>query len=332
MSDLTASEGEIKIETQPVSRDVAELRNLVTSSEFRDGFVACRTKKERDELMAIEAEVTRAANAEVGRQIPIAAAGKTGIDPETAHELRRRKKIGEKLSQQEAEAVDKWNTAIVLESKEVQAKKPQLVEEAKRRLREDPVIKNLNEEATSGLELAQQEASAVVEGLVDDVESRLNDPQLVEALEVWGRCPNAKGEIGSDADGFNAGVIHYFEYRAILEKSGRFRDQKFGIDHFIEHSRWLRSIVANPKPDHNSDVQMARRLRDETGQTRLFVLTKKHDWIVAFGQEDEVLPKVITVIPGQDEKTMNQAVAESLAGENTRRLNRLKGKTTEIQE
>ncbi|GIW61729.1 MAG: hypothetical protein KatS3mg089_0581 [Patescibacteria group bacterium] len=148
-------------------------------------------------------------------------------------------------------------------------------------------------------------------------------------MGVWGRSPDSSGDLGVNDQGYHAGVIHYFEYRADAEKNGRYKNTEgeISIDGFIKFSNRLRSFIDNPNPQNNAEVKNATIIEDEQGNRRLYVLTDKGEFIVGFENAQNQEPmRVITIIPGRNDKDYANAVNTELEGKNDRnRLNKLHG-------
>jgi len=158
-------------------------------------------------------------------------------------------------------------------------------------------------------------------------------PQLVEALNIWGRSRNVRGEYGPDQKGFNAGVVHYFEYRAHVGKNKkRFKPEyTFSVGGFIAHTKQYKSFLENSNPTTNSQIETARLLEDSKGNRRLYILTKEKEFIVGFERVGEGM-KILSVFLEQNTQKLNKATDDELnSTEKARtRFNRLEGVITEI--
>lgn len=135
-----------------------------------------------------------------------------------------------------------------------------------------------------------------IDSIRQDLATRADDSTLTDSFDVWGASPNAEGSLNDNEQGYNAGVVHFFEYRADQEKSGRFavQDTEMSIDAFIRRSEQLDSLLQNYETD--PEVEKYALIEDTVGQERLYVLTKK-EFIVAFKKKGERM-RVITVLPG----------------------------------
>lgn len=300
---------------------VAELKQLLKNPMFQKGFIEVQTASQQNQLSAVYKEMDRAVEQSIKPLIEAQAATALGV---TSIEEGRKygKKWGEALrSVSEIE--------INLENGE---KRKMSLEEA-RRFFSSNIAKKFEpqlleaQEALSNAEKAEKERLASLEA---ELEKRKNDPQLLDAMGVWGRSPDSSGDLGTNDQGYHAGVIHYFEYRANAEKNGRYKniEDKISIDGFIAFSNRLKSFLDNPNPQNNAEVRKGTIIGDEQGNRRLYVLTNKGEFIVGFQNAQNQEPmRVVTIIPGRSDKDYANAVSAELEGRNERnRLNRLQGK------
>ena len=193
-------------------------------------------------------------------------------------------------------------------------------EVARLRLEYGPEFQILN----SNLMKAGEGERKTLSGLSDDLERRRSDPELIAAFDAWGGCPNHAGDRGIDGQGFNAGVIHYFEYRAFQDKQGR-SQEPMTLDGFIKWSKELFDLVKHPD---SSKVQKTARMEDSSGKQALYILAKDGRFIISYfipGKE----PYMVTVIPGQKESEMQRRVDSEISTpvpeKQAKRLNYLGG-------
>ncbi|OGI57206.1 hypothetical protein A3B85_01600 [Candidatus Nomurabacteria bacterium RIFCSPHIGHO2_02_FULL_37_13] len=158
-------------------------------------------------------------------------------------------------------------------------------------------------------------------------------PELVEALNVWGRSRNVRGEYGSDQKGFNAGVVHYFEYRAHVGKNKkRFKPENtLSIESFIDYTKKYQSFLENPNPATNPQIKTTRLLEDLKGNRRLYILTKEKEFIVGFERTGEGM-KILSVFLEQNTQKLNKVADDELNSteKSQTRFNRLEEPVKEI--
>jgi hypothetical protein len=155
---------------------------------------------------------------------------------------------------------------------------------------------------------------------------RKDDPVLLDVLVNWGRSPNAVGERGSDGQGFNAGVVHYFEYRASAHRRLRYTDQEQPtIQGFIDFTHRIKEMIKNPNPNGNPGVQKSALIGDEEGQERLLLRTQEGLLIIGFKHLGESEIKIISVVARETSARFERRIEEELAGtpETDKRLNKL---------
>lgn len=162
--------------------------------------------------------------------------------------------------------------------------------------------------------------------LRNEFAERKDDSEFLKALEVWGRSPNSRGERGQDGEGFHAGIVHYFEYRAVGRSKAR-RLNNSGppsIQGFIDFSSYLQSLVDRPDPRSNTAIKTSAQVVDEQGQRRLLLLTQG-DWLVVGFQRLGDRMRVISAGAEEKPERFEKRVREELEGfpDKDTRLNRL---------
>ena len=162
--------------------------------------------------------------------------------------------------------------------------------------------------------------------LREDLALRREDPELLEAFDVWGRSPNAKGMKGPDEQGFNAGVVHYFEYRgASIAKARRFKTMpEMSIQGFIDFSRYVDLLISDPDSRSNLSIQKSAQIRDLEGQKRLLLLTWGN-WLVVGFQKPGDRMRAITAGAQEKPDRFQKIVDEEVSGtpSEDHRVNRL---------
>jgi len=187
------------------------------------------------------------------------------------------------------------------------------------------------EAAEKGLRLAEERQVEVLNLLAQELEKP--SAELLSALNAWGRSRNALGETGSEQKGFNAGVVHYFEYRTHPRKNiRRFRPaDTLNAEGFIAFTKRYEDLINNPNPETNSKIIKARLLEDPKGNRRLYIFTKEKDFVVSFQRTGEKM-KLLSVYMGQDVEMLNRTAEEELKStpQATARFNRLEPPVKEI--
>ena len=82
--------------------------------------------------------------------------------------------------------------------------------------------------------------------------------------------------------------------------------------------------MENIDPETNSDIEASVLMTDKDGQVRLHMVTSEGNRIVGFRKTGEKgLPKIITIIPGQDRQSVEKAAQNEIQGDFKPRLNRM---------
>ncbi len=153
---------------------------------------------------------------------------------------------------------------------------------------------------------------------------------LKKSLEVWGRTFNADGDGGEGGvNGYHAGLVHYFEYRAKADKFGRFRGQPCTWGGFMALTWKLSEYMKN---EVNPDVAKRVLFQDEEGHRQGYVLTKDGDLVIAFGYPGQSL-KVVSHLVGQSIEKFEKMIAremDPLKRPTEGRYNQTVGELTEI--
>lgn len=162
--------------------------------------------------------------------------------------------------------------------------------------------------------------------LREDLARRKDDPEFLEALDIWGRSPNSRGERGQDGEGFHAGIVHYFEYRAVGRSKAR-RLNNSGppsIQGFIDFSSYLQSLVDRPDPRSNTAIKTSAQVVDEQGQRRLLLLTQGNWLVVGFQRQGDKM-RAITAGAVETLESFQRKINQELVGtpEVDKRLNKL---------
>ncbi|KKU56587.1 MAG: hypothetical protein UX78_C0005G0003 [Candidatus Amesbacteria bacterium GW2011_GWA2_47_11] len=271
-----------------VKSDVEQIRDLVGSQEFLEGFVETQIMEQVQAVSKMEGEVARQVKINIGRSIPVETTRRTGLDPERVAEIRairQRNESVESMTDEEADLViSRWRTTAGEVGREFNPRRVEMEKAETKRLMGKLEQDSKWQEAQVELARVRGEQVAVVERLRQDVESRAEDPRLAHALDVWGRS----------------------------------------IDDFIHYSEVLEGLIDTPDPLTNSEILLSAALEDDGGQRRLNLLTRRHDRVVAFARRGDRKPRVVTVIPGGDLPAIEKALDEEMFGQNVKnRLNKL---------
>jgi hypothetical protein len=175
-----------------------------------------------------------------------------------------------------------------------------------------------------GRRVQESDATSEIDQIKRDLETRREDPLFLEALDVWGRSPNAAGEIGEDGQGFHSGVIHYFEYRSHPGKTGRYigtEQERPSIQGFIDFSTQLKALTETPYPSTNRNIDSSALIADDEGNRRLLLLTNEGFLIVGFQKANDRM-RIITA--GEGKGLIGHAAHElATTPDMDERLNRL---------
>lgn len=172
------------------------------------------------------------------------------------------------------------------------------------------------------LECKQQTTAEQVEELLRELDERRADPELLEAAALWANSPDSQDDRGPDGQGYNAGLIHFFEYRSVLAKIRRFRDlgEPMSADGFVAFSHRLYNELMNSAL---STVNQHVVLEDSDGNRRFYTLCPTGEFIVAFQRTHEALPRMTSMINPVTPGYYEQVVAECLSGDDRGRINKL---------
>jgi len=291
-----------------------ELIILLSDNNFRNNYVKVQTESDQQLKQQVIGEMKQKVKKQVNDEIFQIAATRLNIAVEDG-----------------PTQGDNWQQTIKeVKSEQVEGKPrwEKLNEDYLSKALEDDEYKQKLLEADNRIAVAEKTKQGDLDALKQEVEKRKNDPTLIDALEMWGRSPNAKSDFGVDNNGYNAGIIHFFEYRSVSEKNGRYKNSTvpITIDGFIFYSNCYKNLLQNIDPIKNPDVVASVLLTDDLGQIRMQLITSNHEGIVAFRRADEIgAPKIITIIPGQNEEVMMKSINSELDGSNKskKRLNKL---------
>ena len=143
---------------------------------------------------------------------------------------------------------------------------------------------------------------SILQSIQNEFENRKNDLDLSEALNSWGKSPNHDGD-RKDGGGYNAGVIHYFEYRAYKDKRGHNKDN-MSLDGFIERTRYLSNLV---NKQNLVGVKKTETLEDKSGKRVKYLLTDGGLMVIAYSEAGQPF-KMVTAILGQNVNTVTERI------------------------
>ena len=280
---------------------VEQLQKLVSSQDFEKQFLETQTKNETAQRDAVLGELKKNVDSKLKPLIEAQALQTLGVS--NIDEGRKMgKKWGEALKAVQQVPIEISGVETMVDMQTA----TNLVED---QLKDQGFLQKLSE-AEEQLVNSTNSKKEILGKL--RLEIQQPTPALMEALDTWGVSPDVKGDFGSDGKGFNAGVIHYFQYRASAEKNSRYKQSEtMDVEGFAEYSKKIKTFLENPNPASNTEVEGARVLEDENGQRRLLIVTKDKELIVAFQRAGEAM-KIISVFPGQGLDKLNKSAEEEL--------------------
>jgi len=167
-----------------------------------------------------------------------------------------------------------------------------------------------------------------VEALLDELDLRKRDPELVEALDAWTNSPDSQGDIGADKYGWHAGLIHFFEYQGHPLKARRFKyiEESMTVAEFINFSKRLSVHVAesiallqDPSIETENHVTI---FEDSSRDRRYYILQPNGELIICFQKPGQGV-KLTTMIPRIDIEYLHKISDECLDGHDRGQLNKL---------
>ena len=249
---------------QILANPVDELSAITSDPEWRQKYLENGARKEADELAEFNRSISTEAKKSIGPKI--------------------REIVGADASKED-----------------FQTRAPQIIAQEEVRLKEERKEEYLR--LTGNLDAAKAAHQRSLESFNEELVRRGDDPNLKAAFAVWGRSPNHAGDRGLNGHGYNAGVIHYFEYRAYPDKNTH-SPGEMSVDGFINWSNHLSDLVNGKRPD---EVQKMEKLEDSDGKQALYLLTRPETgryMIISYIDKGDS-PKIVTAIPGRNEKSMS---------------------------
>lgn len=320
-TDETPSEEE-NILSSEVFEDgpIKETLKLFEDSGFRENFVTTHTKYEAESIKSIDGNLDEEAksyvNSLVQQDVLKVISQEKGNPDLVIEDARRFPEFGKYMGKLRNEGINGTSVNdLYLQRLEA--------------MKLDEEYVSSRKEAEQNLEQAKERELNILRSIYSDLAERHNDTQLLEAFSFWGTSPDSKGYRGPDGNGFNAGLIHYFEYRANAEKNGRYKNEtlNFGVDGFIEYTNRIKKEIDNASSENS------RLFEDSEGRQRMYTLSEQGDLIISFKKvkdpdkkEEEPELKIITIIPGQNKKTLDK----STDNPEERYLNQLKDGKREV--
>lgn len=167
-----------------------------------------------------------------------------------------------------------------------------------------------------------------IESLRAELAERRMDQDLALALSAWGKSPSPLRGNGSIDLGFNAGIVHYFEYRAVIGKAYRSGlNDAPTIQGFINYTAMLKTLLHSANPLQNTELAVAAWVADRrgTGKRKITVLSKEGLFVVGFQQSPFRPLRIITAIPDTSSGSFIMSLNKDLEGSSNsqKRLNRL---------
>lgn len=293
-------------------RSITQLDTLFADKNFIKGYVDVSASEQRKEFERLLEQPAKSAKEKLKNLIDEEAARQLG-DPDVAAAKKRGQEFG--MAKKSVQRINYGGVDYGLNEEGTTDLLRVLAAE-------HPVPQSEFDQAEAKVEQAETEAEAKLIELKNSLEV-VDKNRLASALGIWGNSADSKGSFGDDETGFNAGMIHYFEYRSDETKSGRFKKtgQDFTLEGFMDESERLEQIVENYETSEH--VLKYTLIGDELGQERLFIITDNEECIVAFRRPGEVM-KVVSVIPGSNQiKQFEKKVENEIQGVNNSERARL---------
>jgi hypothetical protein len=307
-------------ETKTSDPNVRELQSLVSTPDFKRQFLIIQTRAERDTKERLLKEVAVEAEKRLEPFKRSAALKILGVTTPV-----QEKSVDANTMRDAYKAVQDVDI-------EISGTKTLVDISIARNILMEKLKKEEYAAALAEVEQNLEQAIALQAEILNHLQEELKEPSVafIKALQKWGRSENLKGERGPNGKGFNAGAVHYFEYRASLDKNRNRFKPKDTLDAagFTAYTRNIEIFVQNPSPRTNPGVEKARLLEDAKGNRRLYILTKDKEFIVAFQRAGEPI-KILSAFLGQNIGNLNKVVHKELA-ESVDRFNRLEGPVREI--
>lgn len=285
--------------------------DLLCTPEFRARFIANQTVDENAILEAVRRSLPITANKRAKDRIKELAAERLGLDIASAGRLGREwHNTVRDISWATSEATGSLPLKDYLLGRQLI-----LIAES-----EDYTSQFVT--AEQSLNEAAQAFEEQLDDLLDELSARRGNADLLQAAALWANSPDSQGDRADDKRGYNAGLVHFFEYRSAKEKKRRFRDieEPMTVDGFIAFSQRLyQELVDPPQPSANQRVV----LQDSEGNRRSYVLCPNSEFIVAFQRPGETRPRMTSMINFVTEAFFNKVVDECLRGDDRGRLNKL---------
>ena len=183
-------------------------------------------------------------------------------------------------------------------------------------------------EAERESDLLRSEGEEWLKNLVPELEARSHDPELTAALEAWSTSPDSTRDRAHDHKGYNAGLLHFFEYRGAQKKRARFDliEEPPTVDGFIAFTNRLIDIL-----EHRYDPDIPQQVaifEDSVGNQRTYIFLpgEKGEFIVAFQKVDDTNPKFSAMFNRVTQAGFERMVESVLKGEDRGQIMRLQRK------
>jgi hypothetical protein len=281
---------------------VEETLALLVTDEFRQDFVALQTAEEIAALQACGQRLRPSAN-QVARQLARSmVADELGVDPE--HGPRT---MG-----------SQWHAAMRDRSPSM---KDDLLSSAIVDMDVSATWQGSQQELYDALEFARMVQGQQLDGLLAQLAMQKCDPGFVAAANAWGNTPNRHKATGEAGQGFNGGLVHFFEYQADPEKSRRFRymEEPLTVSGFMSLTERLMAEMTDRTAGRNRRAVLC----DTEGNMRFYVLCPNSEFIVGFQRPSEPDPRLTSLITPVVSSYFNRVVKGTLAGKDRGVLNKL---------
>lgn len=261
-----------------------ELIDLVCSPKYRSRFAQVRYAASKHELSAIKKKVEK----RLFRPLILA---QLGINPSDYQSFENSLKKSVQDRCHHVSTVSYQGSGFSLKSEADRMALRQLL------IANNPKLHNLFSQAENAFEEARNTALEQLRSFYYELGQFTDLERLISALDVWGQARNSQKETNSGY-GYNAGVIHYFEYRASANKNRRFKSdsfKEFSLNNFMELSETFAKLLTG-QPSNRTLVSRFD-IADSEGRARVFIKTDK-ELLVGFKHINQRL-KLLSFIPNK---------------------------------
>lgn len=287
---------------------------LLQGGDFRARFTAVHTQSELAVLANLEPEARAEAERSAKQEVKEFAALRIGATVQAAKQLKR--EWQELINEAKALKLD-FTNGLTLQEYSTQYHLANILN--------SEAYAAKTRQAREALAAAEGEARAWLDGLYEDIEAHRHNPRFINALNAWLTSPDSTTDRGHDGLGYNAGLLHFFEYRGALHKRRRFHlmDEPSNVEGFMDFTERLVEELERVS-DANSKHQ-AVIIGDTEGNQRIYILLPgiKGEFIVAFRKADQAEPKLTAMFNRVTQQSFERMVEAVLSGQDRGQINRL---------